>query len=116
MVSSSLRFFSLRNKLLALVLSSSLISIAITTILFLNFDNILFFKLQENIIGIGIILMIVISVITILLSKRLSDPITRLNEAATKVSKGNFDVKTNIKTHDEIGQLQKPLMKWQKIS
>ena len=103
----NLKFFSLRNKLLVLVLSSSLISIAITTILFLNFENISFFKFEENIIGIGIILMIVISVITVTLSKRLSEPITILNEAANKVSKGDFDVTTNIKTHDEIGQLSK---------
>jgi len=103
----NLKFFSLRSKLLVLVLSSSLISIAITTILFLNFENISFFKFEENIIGIGIILMIVISVITVTLSKRLSEPITILNEAANKVSKGDFDVTTNIKTHDEIGQLSK---------
>ncbi len=107
MSTSNLKFFSLRSKLLVLVLSSSLTSIAITTILFLNFENISFFKFQENIIGIGIVLMIGISVITVILSKRLSEPITRLNEAANKVSKGNFDVITNIKTHDEIGQLSK---------
>jgi len=107
MVFTSLIFFSLRSKLLVLVLSSSLISIAITTILFLNFENISIFKLEENIIGIGIVLMIGISITTVILSKRLSDPITRLNDAANKVSKGNFDVKTNITTHDEIGQLSK---------
>lgn len=90
-----------------LVLSSSLISIGITTILFLNFENIPFFQFEENIIGIGIILMIGISIITIILSKRLSKPITLLNDAANKISKGNFDVTTNIKTHDEIGQLSK---------
>ena len=105
MSSSNLKFFSLRSKLLMLVLSSSLISIGITTILFLNFENIPFFQFEENIIGIGIILMIGISIITIILSKRLSKPITLLNEAANKISKGNFDVTTNIKTHDEIGQL-----------
>ena len=107
MSASNLKFFSLRSKLLVLVLSSSLISIGITTILFLNFENIPFFEFKENIIGIGIILMVGISVITVTLSKRLSEPITRLNEAANKVSKGNFDVITNIKTHDEIGQLSK---------
>jgi len=107
MAFTSLVFFSLRSKLLVLVLSSSLISIAITTILFLNFENISIFELKENIISIGIVLMIGISITTVILSKRLSEPITRLNDAANKVSKGNFDVKTNIKTHDEIGQLSK---------
>lgn len=107
MAFTGLVFFSLRSKLLVLVLSSSLISIAITTILFLNFENISLFELEENIIGIGILLMIGISITTVILSKRLSDPITRLNDAANKVSRGNFDVKTNITTHDEIGQLSK---------
>lgn len=107
MAFTSLVFFSLRSKLLVLVLSSSLISIVITTILFLNFENISIFELEENIIGIGILLMIGISITTVILSKRLSDPITRLNDAANNVSKGNFDVKTNITTHDEIGQLSK---------
>jgi len=86
-------------------LSASLISITITTILFLNFDDIPLFELQENIIGIGLALMIGISIITILLSKRLSEPIIRLRDAANKIAEGNFDVRTNIKSHDEIGQL-----------
>lgn len=76
-----------------------------TTILFLNFNNIPFFQLKENIIGIGLALMITISLITIFLSKRLSEPLTRLREASDKIAKGNFDVRTNIKAHDEIGQL-----------
>jgi len=77
----------------------------ITTFLFLNFSNIPFLKLEENIIGIGLALMIGISIITIFLSKRLSEPITRLGEAANKIANGDFDVRTNIKSNDEIGQL-----------
>lgn len=77
----------------------------VTTIIFLNFDKIPFFEFEENIIGIGLILMIGISIITIFLSKRLSEPIAKLSEAANKIAKGDFDVKTNIKSHDEIGQL-----------
>ncbi len=76
-----------------------------TTILFLNFDNIPFFQSKTNIVGIGLALMIAISIITIFLSKRLSEPLTRLREAADKISKGDFDVRTNIESHDEIGQL-----------
>lgn len=76
-----------------------------TTILFLNFNNILFFQSKANIVGIGLALMIAISIITIFLSKRLSEPLTRLREAAEKIAKGNFDVRTNIESHDEIGQL-----------
>ncbi len=86
-------------------MSTSLISITITTILFLNFDDIPLFELQENIIGIGLALMIGISIITIFLSKRLSKPIIKLRDAANKIAEGDFDVRTNIKSHDEIGQL-----------
>ena len=77
----------------------------ITTILFLNFEDIPLFELQENIIGIGLALMIGISIITIFLSKRLSNPIIKLRDAANKIAEGDFDVRTNIKSHDEIGQL-----------
>ena len=86
-------------------MSATLISISITTILFLNFDNIPIFQLQENIIWIGITLMIGLSVLTYFLSKRLSEPITKLGEAANKISRGDFSVRTNIKSHDEIGHL-----------
>jgi len=96
---------NINRKLLALVLSSSLISIMITTILFLNFDNIPLFELQENIIGTGLALMVGISIITVLLSKRLSEPITKLRDAANKIAEGDFDVRTNIKSADEIGEL-----------
>lgn len=102
---SDLSFFSLKKKLLVLVLSASLTSIIVTTILFLNFDKIPFFQSQENIIGIGLAFIVCISIITILLSKRLSEPLTRLSEAANKIANGNFDVRTNIKSQDEIGQL-----------
>jgi len=102
---SNSNFFSLKKKLLVLVLSATMISILITTILFLNFDNISIFELQENIILIGITLMIALSIITYFLSKRLSEPITKLSNAANKIRQGDFSVRTNIKSHDEIGQL-----------
>jgi len=105
MILSNLSFFSLKKKLLVLVLSASLISILVTTILFLNFEKIPIFELEENIIGIGLVLMVGISIITIFLSKRLSEPLTKLSEAANKIANGNFDVRTNIKSQDEIGQL-----------
>ena len=101
----SFTFFSLQKKLLVLVLSTTFISISITTILFLNFDNISIFKLQENIILIGITLMIGLSILTYFLAKRLSDPITQLNEATYQISRGEFNIRTNIKSRDEIGTL-----------
>ncbi len=63
------------------------------------------FELQEKIIGIAVILMIGVSVVTYFISKRLSEPITKLSEAANKIAQGNFDVRTNIKSNDEIEQL-----------
>jgi len=82
-----------------------MISILITTILFLNFNNISIFEMQENIILIIISLMIGLGIITYFLSKRLSDPITKLSDAANKITQGDFSVRTDIKSHDEIGQL-----------
>jgi len=98
-------FFSLQKKLLFLVSSVIILTILITTILFLNFDEMLIFELQENIIITGISLMIIFGIITYFLSKRLSEPITKLSDAANKIAKGDFDVRTNIKSRDEIGQL-----------
>jgi len=63
------------------------------------------FDLQEKIIMVGILLMIATSSVTFFLSKRLSEPIKKLSNAAVEISKGNFDVQTNIKTRDEIGIL-----------
>ena len=98
-------FFSLQKKLLALVLSTTMISILITSILFLNFDDISIFELQENIVLISISLMIGLSTLTYFLAKRLSGPITKLSDAANEIAQGNFGIRTNIKTRDEIGQL-----------
>ena len=63
------------------------------------------FDLQEKILIVGFVLMIVVSGITYVLSRRLSQPIMKLRDAANEIAKGNFDVKTNIKTNDEIGEL-----------
>ncbi|HSB49842.1 MAG TPA: cache domain-containing protein [Nitrosopumilaceae archaeon] len=63
------------------------------------------FDLQEKILVIGFVLMVVVSGITYVLSRRLSQPIMKLRDAANEIAKGNFDVRTNIKSNDEIGQL-----------
>ena len=84
---SSFTFFSLQKKLLVLVLSTTFTSISITTVLFLNFDNISLFQLQENIIIIGISLMIGVSVLTYFLAKRLSEPIAKLSAATYQISR-----------------------------
>jgi len=63
------------------------------------------FDLQEKIIGVSAGIMIAISAIAYGLSRTLSKPIRRLTDAAHEISEGNFDVKTGIKTSDEIGEL-----------
>ncbi|MGB1429112.1 MAG: HAMP domain-containing protein [Nitrosopumilus sp.] len=102
---SSFTFFSLQKKLLVLVLSTTLISISTTTVIFLNFEKISIFQSQVNIIIIGISLMIGLSILTYFLAKRLSEPIAKLSEATYQISRGDFNVRTNIKSRDEIGDL-----------
>ncbi|HII05570.1 MAG TPA: HAMP domain-containing protein [Nitrosopumilus sp.] len=104
---SSFTFFSLQKKLLVLVLSTTFVSISITTVLFLNFDNITIFQFQENIILIGIFLMFVMSILTYFLSKRLSGPLEQLSAATYQISRGEFNIRTNIQSRDEIGNLSK---------
>ncbi len=102
---SSFTFFSLQKKLLVLVLSTTLISISTTTVMFLNFEKISIFQSQLNIIIIGISLMIGLSILTYFLAKRLSEPIAKLSAATYQISRGEFNVRTNIKSRDEIGNL-----------
>ncbi len=61
--------------------------------------------LQNRILQTGIIVTIGMGVIAFIVSKSLSRPIIKLKNAANKISDGNFEVRTNIKTGDEIGEL-----------
>ncbi|MFB5647327.1 MAG: HAMP domain-containing protein, partial [Candidatus Nitrosomaritimum yanchengensis] len=63
------------------------------------------YQLQEKIIIIGGSIMAAASVATFVLSRRISHPIQKLRNATSEISKGNFDVQTDIQTNDEIGQL-----------
>ena len=63
------------------------------------------YELQEKIILIGGSIMAIASVTTLVLSRRISNPILKLRNAANEISKGNFDVRTKVETNDEIGQL-----------
>jgi HAMP domain-containing protein/class 3 adenylate cyclase len=62
-------------------------------------------ELQNKIIIVGITLIVIASIITFIVSKRISNPILKLRNAAREISSGNFDVRTNIQTNDEIEQL-----------
>lgn len=61
--------------------------------------------LQNKIFLAGIAITIVMVILTYFLSKRLSKPIIKLRDAANEIAKGNFDIRTNIKSGDEIEQL-----------
>ena len=61
--------------------------------------------LQDRIAQTGVIITIVMGVVAFVMSKSLSRPLIKLKSAANKISSGDFDVRTNIKTCDEIGEL-----------
>jgi len=61
--------------------------------------------LQERILQTGIVIMLVMGIVAFVISKSLSRPLIKLKNAANKISSGDFDVRTNIKTGDEIGEL-----------
>lgn len=61
--------------------------------------------LQDRIAQTGIVIIIVMGIVAFVISKSLSRPLIKLKSAANKISSGDFDVRTNIKTGDEIGEL-----------
>lgn len=61
--------------------------------------------LQDRIFQSGIIITIAMGIVAFAMSKSFSRPIIKLKNAANKIASGNFDVRTNIQTRDEIGEL-----------
>ncbi len=61
--------------------------------------------LQNRILLTGIVITIGMGITTFAISKSISKPLIKLKNAANKISDGNFDVRTDIKTGDEIGEL-----------
>ena len=61
--------------------------------------------LQDRIFQTGIVITLAMSVVAFVISKSLSRPLIKLKNAANKIANGDFDVRTNIKTGDEIGEL-----------
>jgi class 3 adenylate cyclase len=62
-------------------------------------------SLREKIIILGATITIVVGIVAYFVSKLLSRPLIKLRNAANKIAGGDFDVRTNIRTRDEIGQL-----------
>lgn len=61
--------------------------------------------LQKEIIIVGIVVTSIIGTIAFILGNLISRPLVKLTNAVNQVSEGNFEVRTNIRTKDEIGLL-----------
>ena len=61
--------------------------------------------LQNKVFLAGILITVGVGIATFFLSKLVSKPIIKLKDAANEIAKGNFDIRTNIKRSDEIGEL-----------
>lgn len=61
---------------------------------------------SKNVIITSILVALLISfIIAILFARQLSMPITRMKETAMELAEGNYENKTNIRQHNEIGEL-----------
>ncbi|TFH03092.1 MAG: adenylate/guanylate cyclase domain-containing protein [Nitrosopumilus sp.] len=61
--------------------------------------------LQDEIIQTGIVITLAMGVIAFFLAKSISRPLIKLKNAANEISHGNFGVRTELKSRDEVGQL-----------
>lgn len=63
--------------------------------------------LQEKIVLLGASITVAVGIVAFFLSKLISKPLIKLQHAANRIAGGDFDVRTNIRTQDEIGQLSR---------
>lgn len=61
--------------------------------------------LQDRIFQTGLIITAAMAAVAFFLSKQISRPLIKLKNAANEIAEGNFEVRTGIKTSDEIGDL-----------
>src|SRR3990172_559400 len=61
--------------------------------------------LQNRIFLTGIVITIVMAIAAFFMAKLLSRPIIKLKDATNQIASGNYNVRTNIRTRDEVGQL-----------
>ena len=61
--------------------------------------------LQDRILLTGIAITVGMGIVAFVISKSISRPLIKLKSAANKIASGDFGVRTNIKTGDEIGEL-----------
>lgn len=61
--------------------------------------------LQERIFETGLLITTGMAIIAFIISRSLSKPLIKLKNAANTIADGNFEVRTKIRTRDEIGEL-----------
>lgn len=61
--------------------------------------------LQERILQTGLVITVGMAILAFVLARSISKPLIKLRNAAYDIAHGNFDVRTNITTKDEIGDL-----------
>lgn len=61
--------------------------------------------LERRILETGLIITTGMAIVAFIISKKLSKPLIKLKNAANTIAEGNFEVRTKIKTKDEIGEL-----------
>lgn len=64
-------------------------------------------KLQRIVASLGIIVLIIALIISYIFFKKLLHPISILSEMANSATKGDYSVRSSIKSNDEIGELSK---------
>jgi len=62
-------------------------------------------ELRNNILVISVIVTIFAILISFFISRNISDPVTKLKNAAIEIGKGKLDIEIEVESHDEIGQL-----------
>lgn len=62
-------------------------------------------QLLDNLVFIGLVLMLVAALFGVFVSRRITRPLEGLSKAVRKIAKGDFDVNVAIKSSDEIGEL-----------
>ena len=62
-------------------------------------------QLLDNLVFVGLVIILFAAVFGVLISRRITRPLERLSSAVRKIAKGDFDVNVAIKSSDEIGEL-----------
>lgn len=63
------------------------------------------YKIRNEIIFISIFIFLIVLVVIMILSRRITIPIQKLNQAALEIGKGNLDIELKTNLNDEIGEL-----------